>query len=137
MGGREVGDGPVCLVGEEQGGLQRVIEVENDRASNRFWVRDRNFFRRQGARGRIDPHSSRCPPKAAVRQRAMARNTLRCCQVIHLRLRSMKGRPAARTRSATSRGGRFIYPLCGTVSFSLSTSRGLAVALRCRRERWR
>src|ERR1700733_15154439 len=53
-------------------------------------------------------HSSRCPPKAAVRQRAMARNTLRCCQVIHLRLRSMKVRPAARTRSATSRGGRFI-----------------------------
>ena len=82
-------------------------------------------------------HSSRCPPKAAVRQRAMAGNTLRCCQVIHLRLRSINARPAARTRSATSRGGRFIYFLCGTLSFSWSESSGLAVALRCRRERWR
>ena len=45
----------MCLVGEEQGGLQRVMEVENDRGSNRLWVRERNFFRRQGARGRIDP----------------------------------------------------------------------------------
>src|ERR1700719_4665113 len=61
-----------------------------------------------GGRYAQSVHSSRCPPKAAVRQRAMARNTLRCCQVIHLRLRSMKVRPAARTRSATSRGGRFI-----------------------------
>ena len=34
-------------------------------------------------------------------------------------------------------GGRFIYSLCGTFSFSLSASRGLAVALRCRWERWR
>src|SRR5215469_15426098 len=39
---------------------------------------------------------------------ATARNTLRCCPVIHLRLRSRKVRPAARTRSATSSGGRFI-----------------------------
>jgi hypothetical protein len=29
------------------------------------------------------------------------------------------------------------YSLCGTLSFSLSESRGLAVALRCRWERWR
>src|ERR1017187_3062188 len=50
---------------------------------------------------------------------------------------SINARPAARTRSATSRGGRFIYFLCGTLSFSWSESRGLAVALRCRRERWR
>jgi hypothetical protein len=45
----------VCLVGEEQGGWQRVNEVENDRGSDRFWVGDRDFFRRQGAGGRIDP----------------------------------------------------------------------------------
>ena len=38
--------------------------------------------------------------------------------------------PAARTRSATSRGGRSIYPSCGRRSFSSSESRGLAVALR-------
>jgi hypothetical protein len=66
----------------------------------------------------------------------VARNTVRCCQVIHLRLRSMKPpRPAARTRSATSSGGRFIYGFCGDLSFNLSKSRGLAVAWRCRRER--
>ncbi len=65
----------------------------------------------------------------------MARSTVRCCQVIHLRLRSMKARPAERTRSATSSGGRFIYGFCGDLSFSLSESRGLAVAWRCRRER--
>ena len=29
---------------------------------------------------------SRCPPSAAVRQRVMASNTFRCCQLIHLRL---------------------------------------------------
>ena len=51
------------------------------------------------------------------------------------RLRSMKTRPAARTRSATSSGGRFIYGFCGDLSFNLSESRGLAVAWRCRRER--
>ena len=48
---------------------------------------------------------------------------------------SMKARPAARTRSATSSGGRFIYGFCGDLSFNLSESRGLAVAWRCRRER--
>src|ERR1700680_4968428 len=62
---------------------------------------------------------------------------LEVLQVIHLRLRSMKVRPAARTRSATSSGGRFIYSLCGDWFFSLSESSGLAVALRCRCERWR
>jgi hypothetical protein len=45
----------VCLVGEEQYGLETVIEVEDDRGWKRFWGRDKNFFRRQGARGRIDP----------------------------------------------------------------------------------
>jgi hypothetical protein len=47
-GRHEVGDGPVCLVGEEQCGWQRVIEVEDDRSWNRFWVRDKSFFRGQG-----------------------------------------------------------------------------------------
>ena len=37
---------------------------------------------------------------------AMANSTLTCFQVIHLRLCSMNASPAARTRSATSRGGR-------------------------------
>jgi hypothetical protein len=35
----------VCLVGEEQCGWQRMIEVEDDRGWNRFWVRDKDFFR--------------------------------------------------------------------------------------------
>jgi hypothetical protein len=46
----------VCLVGEEQYGLERVMEVEDERGWNRFWGRDKNFFRRQGARGRIEPN---------------------------------------------------------------------------------
>src|SRR5712692_1113295 len=53
-----------------------------------------------------------------------------CCQVIHLRLLSMNASPAVRTRSATSRSGRSIYAFCGGLSFRLSESRGLAVALR-------
>ena len=69
---------------------------------------------------RCTHRDARCPPKAAVRQLAMARSTVRCCQVIHRRLRSMKARPVAQTRSATSSGGRFIYGLCGDLSFSLS-----------------
>src|SRR6266496_487461 len=44
-----------CLVGEEQGGLHRLMEVESDGGWNRFWVRERNFVRGQGARGRIEP----------------------------------------------------------------------------------
>ena len=40
---------------KSRGSLQRVIEVENDRGWNRFWVRDKKVFRRQGARRRIDP----------------------------------------------------------------------------------
>ena len=51
----EVGDGPVCLVGEEEYRWQTVMEVEDDGGWNRFWVRDQNFFRGQGARGRIEP----------------------------------------------------------------------------------
>ena len=39
------------LVGEEQRyGRQPVIEVEDDGGWNRFWVKDKNFFGRQGAR---------------------------------------------------------------------------------------
>jgi hypothetical protein len=41
-----------------------------------------------------------------------------------------EGVSRARTRSATSRGGRSIYSSCGDLSFSFSESRGLAVALR-------
>ena len=48
------------------------------------------------------------PPSAAARHRAIARSTLTCFQVIHLRFRSMNAPPAARTRSATSSGGRFL-----------------------------
>jgi len=44
-----VGNGPVCLVGEEQYGLQTVMEVEDGRGWKRFWVGDESFFRRQGA----------------------------------------------------------------------------------------
>jgi hypothetical protein len=43
------------MVGEEQYGWQTVMEVEDDGGWNRFWVRDKNFFRGQGARGRIEP----------------------------------------------------------------------------------
>ena len=54
-------------------------------------------------------HSSRCPPRAAVRHRRMARSTLTCFQRIQRRLRSMNAVPAMRMRSATSSGGRLIY----------------------------
>ena len=54
MGGIKVGDEPVCWVGEEEYGWQTVTEVD-DGGWNRFWVRDENFFRGQGARGRIEP----------------------------------------------------------------------------------
>ena len=50
-GRHEVGDGPVCLVGEEQYGLQRVMEVQDERGGNRFWVRDKNFFRGKAHEG--------------------------------------------------------------------------------------
>ena len=49
-GWHEVGDGAVGLVGEEQYGLEMVVEVEDDRGYKRFWGRDENFFRGQGAR---------------------------------------------------------------------------------------
>ena len=54
-GWHKVGDEPVCLVGEEAYGWQTVIEVEDDGGWNRFWGMDKSFFRRQGARGRIEP----------------------------------------------------------------------------------
>ena len=44
----------MSLVGEEQGGLYRLMEVESDRGWNRFWGRERNFVRGQGAGGRIE-----------------------------------------------------------------------------------
>jgi hypothetical protein len=55
---------------------------------------------------------SRCPPRAAVRQRAIASNTFRCCQLIHLRLRSIKDSPAQRTMSAISSSGRLMSCAC-------------------------
>src|ERR1700730_2984048 len=61
---------------------------------------------------------------------AMANSALTCCQRIHWRFRSIKVAPALRMRSATSRGGRLIYPSCADSSFSCSESRGLGVALR-------
>ena len=62
-------------------------------------------------------HLSRCPPKAAVRQRSIAANTFRCWPVIQRRLASMNFCPATRMRSATSSGGRFIYSSPGGSSF--------------------
>ena len=59
-------------------------------------------------------HASRWPPSAAVRQRSMAVNTFKWSRFSQERLRSMKARPALRTRSATSRGGGGTYlPLGG------------------------
>lgn len=49
------GDGPVCWVGEEEYGWQTVMEVEDVGGWKRFWVRVKNFFRGQGARGRVEP----------------------------------------------------------------------------------
>ena len=44
---------------------------------------------RDGHDTRSGTHRSRCPPRAAVRQRSMAANTLRCWPVIQRRLASM------------------------------------------------
>jgi hypothetical protein len=46
----------------------------------------------------------------------------------------MNASPAARTRSATSSGGRLIYSSWGGLSLSFSESSGLAVAFRRRSE---
>jgi hypothetical protein len=43
------------LVWEEEHGLETVLEVEDDGGWKRFWGRDKNIFRGQGARGRIEP----------------------------------------------------------------------------------
>jgi len=41
-------------------GLQGLMEVEDGHGRKRFRVRDKNFVRRQGARGLIEPkHGSR------------------------------------------------------------------------------
>src|SRR5258708_32993239 len=50
-------------------------------------------------------HSSRGPPSAAVRHRAMASSTFTCFQRIHWRFRSTKAAPAVRMRSAISSAG--------------------------------
>ncbi len=75
-------------------------------------------------------HSSRCPPSAAVRHRAMASSTLMCFQLIHWRFRSRKAAPAVRMRPATFRGCQLVYSSSGDVSFSFNESRGLEVAWR-------
>jgi len=85
-------------------------------------------------------HASSWPPKAEVRQARMALKIFRCSQVNHFRLRSKNESGAARRISATSTGGRAIY--WGSARFALrvnraSVSSGLAVALRCRCDRWR
>jgi hypothetical protein len=49
-------------------------------------------------------------------------------------VRPMNASPAARTRSATSSGGRLIYSSWGGLSLSFSESSGLAVAFRRRSE---
>jgi hypothetical protein len=41
-------------VGEEQRGLETVLEVEDDGGWKRFWGRDKSIFPGQGARGRIE-----------------------------------------------------------------------------------
>ena len=53
-------------------------------------------------------HASRWPPRAAVRQRAMASSTLRCGQGKEALYRCRKLSPATRMTSATSKGGRLI-----------------------------
>ena len=42
----------MCLVGEEQSGWQRVIEVADDGGWKRSWVRGKNFFREKAQEGR-------------------------------------------------------------------------------------
>src|SRR2546426_3817157 len=71
-------------------------------------------------------HSSMWPPRAAVRQRAMASRTLIWVQRIHRRLRPMNAVPAVRTRSATPKGGRLIYLFDCDLLFSTSECTGLA-----------
>ena len=39
------------LGAEEEYGWQTMMEVEDEGGWNRFWVRDKNFFRGQGAPG--------------------------------------------------------------------------------------
>ena len=72
-------------------------------------------------------------PIAAVRQRAIADNTFTCCELSHLRERTRKPCPAARTRSATSSGGFCIY--LGFLSEANSNeSSGESMLPRCRAE---
>src|SRR5258708_8617594 len=47
-------------------------------------------------------NSSKCPPSAAVRHRAIASSTLTCFQPIHWRVSSTKAAPPVRMRSAIS-----------------------------------
>ena len=61
----------------------------------------------------------------------------RCCQLIHLRLRSTNACPAQRTMSAISSRGRLMSCACVLPVRDVSASSGLAVALRCRWDRCR
>src|SRR6266478_5125536 len=67
--------------------------------------RSRQLLYEIGARCAQRVHSSRCPPSAAVRHRAIASSTLTCFQRIHWRFRSTKAVPAVRMRSAISSAG--------------------------------
>src|SRR5215472_17830252 len=51
---------------------------------------------------------SRCPPRAAVRQRTIAWSTLTCGHVSALQYRCRNLLPAVRMMSATSKGGRLM-----------------------------
>src|SRR6266404_3489907 len=67
--------------------------------------RSRQLLYEIGARCAQRVHSSKCPPSAAVRHRAIASSTLTCFQPIHWRFRSTKAAPAVRMRSAISSAG--------------------------------
>src|SRR5258707_1472191 len=71
--------------------------------------RSRQLLYEIGARCAQRVHSSRCPPSAAVRHRAIASSTLTCFQRIHWRFPSTKGAPAVRgscDNSSRARGTR-------------------------------
>src|SRR5260221_4592710 len=67
--------------------------------------RSRQLLYEIGARCAQRVHSSKCPPSAAVRHRAIASSTLTCFQRIHWRFCSAKTAPAVRMRSAISSAG--------------------------------
>ena len=89
-------------------------------------------------------HRSRCPPRAAVRQRAIARRTDRCCALSH-GCCSRKVSPCAWRISATSTAGRLTLRLASASAGTaedhgrrhVQLLKGLGAAWRCRRDRWR